>query len=306
MKANQKSRADKAVSAVLGTILMIPIIFMIISAMMVWAQDLIEQMKDFQEEQNAVVNDLEITINAMAEEHFIIWYGTFEGTSLQWDNWKNDAGDPPTTIATTTTEQYFGGTKSCKLEASAADKSSTIGKEFAWIGQDHISIEIYFTVDPEDNGANNYEEFKIFKIYQKLKGSPDEKNNIGEIRIDIDPVYDKHEADVSFYGDVGGSIDYHLIDELKDIPLYASSNCWHHMKLSVNFDKDDGSPKYESFIIDGNEYEFTDQSLDKAASILTYPVEYIKVEYGTHNPNSGSMTSSYVDDFIIRYDPTAE
>lgn len=283
MKANQKSRENSGVTAVLGTLLMLPIMLTLVTFMMFWAQDLITQIKHFQNKLNEMVDDINVVVKHLYEESFIIWNDGFEGTNLQWEH---------TGAIELSNQEYFNGIKSCKLTANLGTLN-TISKEFPWGNwedDDLICIDLRFTVDPIGD-----EDYKIFKISQKLKNTAQLKN-IGEIKIDIDPDPTIDEADISY-------IDQDGVEQviMEEVPMYASDNCWHHMTLFVDFDEQGGQPEYLSFLIDGSKHTFYNQPLYNTQTFNSNTIEYILVEYSICSDTSAA--SSYIDDFSIRYSP---
>ncbi|KAA0006288.1 MAG: hypothetical protein FE039_00005, partial [Thermoplasmata archaeon] len=246
MKANRKFKMDNhAVSSVLGTALMLPIVMMILSAMMLWADDLINKMKAFQDHLQDMadeISDLKINLTTNGEDNSIIWEDDFEGGALQWYR----VIDPPGSgyvkcNFSENTDYYYSNIKSAKIAtgSNSGDKAG-IRKPFPWSPLEIASIEIRFTISANDS-------FKYFRIYQN---GPSGEKNRADIRIDlsgekIEYLDGRNSTSETDYQDL----------EPTGVLLLADDYCWHTMKIILDFDSDaTGIPHYKDFILDGITY----------------------------------------------------
>lgn len=274
MKANQKAKKQNfAVAPVFGTLLVLPIIMLIITAMMTWAEGLIDQLKDLQDsvkKTTNIYNELSINLTHLKDMD-IIWQDGYE-CDFNCAQWKINKSNPASDIQVGTgsggEESYFNG----KLGAEIKTNSGffEIYKPFPTKNLGKISIELKFTIHPS-------EETKYINVSQNISQYD---NNSGSIRINI--------TDNKIYC-LNGSNGYKTI--ANNVPLLKDKFGWHTFVLKIDISEQ----KYIGLIFDGTEYNLENCSLKNPENPAN--VRYTKISYKTH---VNGVATSYLDDFVFR------
>jgi len=241
---------------------MLPIVFMIISAMMLWAQDLINQLKKYQAELEGMGDEIENALEFIYPELDEVEGDDFEGEFLVWDKIENggvvyfDQGEE--------FHHYKSRTKSVRLETTAAGDEAGIEKPFAWQPFDEISIEISFTIHP-------FDEYKYFGIYQD--------GNINEANVR----YDVQNNRLEYYDPNAPPAELSWPDLDDSLSLTEHEHCWHTLRIELDFDYHDDpdeDPHYSTIILDNTEYTLANNK-DLINPQTAYPGSTIWVEFKT-------------------------
>jgi outer membrane protein assembly factor BamB len=276
MKANRKYR-EQAVASVTGTMLTLPIALLIVAATMMWGNNILKQidnyeqtLKDTEVDKSQEEVDVEnITLNL---DSSIYWQDDFEGQQLQW-NKRNSY----TIVETFHNKHFYTKGHSANISTDAETPDDTvigIKKDFPWQPFRNISIEIAFTIDSN-------QEYHELSIYQD--GEKQEKN--GAIRLYTN-------GEIHIIDDSGSTLidTIFLQDTAEDNPF-----CWHTMKLLI----DCKTGKYISGSVDGKHYALEDYYLKNYIVEDDYN-DSITVEYNYSYSGGEPGATSYIDDFVFR------
>jgi len=281
MKANKKIRTNKqGVTPVIGTLLMLPVVIMIVSAMLLGSQGLFNNMDDSAEKLELMEQDMSedgIDINVLVSEGNIIGEDDFEGAQ----QWHTDYSiHSMAAFDFSHKEHYYTKGHSLEINTNGLyEEHAGIYKEFSRKNLGRICIEIVFTVDEN-------EKYKIFSIYQN-----DGINN-GTIKIDLENMeilcYDGEEEE--------------FVTVAENIILSSEEHCWHHLRLIIDFESDDNEKRahYIGLTIDDNYYTLRKYKLknadDDGISSDSLIVKFFNVKQ-SGPPND---VKSCVDDFAFR------
>jgi len=287
MKANQKTRDNtQGVTPILGTILMLPVVMMLVSAMLLWSQSLLAEMSN----SNTTLDDLEgeirenpIELDVLLSEGNIIWRDDFEGEK----QWYEEESNTLSTFDFTNSEQFYTKGHSLRITTNKSQEDyAGISKPFPKQNYGKICIEIAFTI-------SEWEKYKTFSIYEE------ETINFAAVRIDIENnkllCYDgKSEGFVSFADNL------HLIKDSFSDP--DDDHCWHHMRLFIDFESDHPSKDshYIGLTLDGNYYNLRNNKLRNSSS-NGISSDTVSVSYhNTKTHGHPGRVISFVDDFVFR------
>ncbi len=272
MKANQKAKKHNiAVAPVLGTLLVLPIIMLIITAMMTWAEGLINQLKDLQDsvrKTTNIYNELSINLSHFKDKD-IIWQDGYE-CDFDCSQWilekSNTNSNMSVGPASGGEESYFSGTLGANITTQSG--YTRIHKPFPTKNLGKVSIELKFTID-------NYETLKFLNISQN------DTFNIGSIKIDIqnNKIYCWNET---LYETIAS-----------DVPLLKDKFGWHTIVLKIDLSKSE----YMSLNFDGTEYNLDNCSLENPANEHSETARVTRISC-TNIVNSKS--TSFIDDFVFR------
>ncbi|MEF8879043.1 MAG: PQQ-binding-like beta-propeller repeat protein [Candidatus Thermoplasmatota archaeon] len=254
MKANRKSRENRGVTPVLGTLLTIPIAIMIVSATMVWANSLLDQINGFDENLDEIKPDegkIDLKELNLQLEETVFYKDDFEGEKLQWNVLQGS-------VLPYKSEYYHTRGHSAELIGECM-----MEKPFGWEPFRNVSIEIYFTLNSKD-------ETKIFNITNERNGSK------GSIK--LEKLDDWGSTQIYVWNDSSWN---HVDTD----SLYAHPNCWHHIRLKVDLN----SSKYVSFDLNGETYDLSSYGLNET-SILS---DSIKVSF-YQNSSVSSFVDDFV------------
>lgn len=277
MKANQKAKKNQtAVAPVLGTLLVLPVIMLIITAMMTWAEGLIDQLKNLQDKIRQTTEEVnQISYNlSNFKDMDIIWKDGYE-CDFNCSQWilEKTAEESKISVGPNSDGEisYFSG----KLGAEIATASgyTKIYKPFPTKNLGKISIELKFTIS-----QNNQEKTKYLNISQ----NGTDQENKGSIKIDID------NNEIMCLNDTT----YETIAD--QVPLLKDDYGWHTIILKIDLTQG----KYINLNFDETEYNLENKTLQntnnpsKNARITT-------ISY-TNCVEPSAEATSYIDDFIFR------
>ncbi|MEF8879042.1 MAG: hypothetical protein V5A64_01455 [Candidatus Thermoplasmatota archaeon] len=276
MKANQKYRQNSknGVTPVLGTLLVLPVVMLVITAMMTWAGDLINSLQSLQSQLRETSEEInKISINTSKFGYLnIVKKDSFEAENIQWNKTSNLSSSK---VKLAQFSYYTRGDEintakgqSLKIETGPGGYCG-IYKPFPDHEYGNISISAYFTVSPK-------EKQKIFNIRQN------ESKNNATIKLDLE------KQKLYVYNESGG---YKEISD--DFSICIDDKCWNHMELTVNF----SSGKYVNFILNDIEYDLGNYTLNNPSpgmDALFYNVTYLTQAKAEKN------AKSYFDDFVFR------
>ncbi len=279
MKANQKAKEHNiAVAPVLGTLLVLPIIMLIITAMMTWAEGLIDQLKDLQDsvrKTTNIYNELSINLSHFKDKD-IIWQDGYE-CDFDCSQWILDKSNPDSNMSVGPTsggeESYFTGTLGANITTESG--YTRIHKPFPTKNLGKVSIELKFTID-EYAG----ETFKFLNISQN------DTDNIGSIKIDIqnNKIYCWNESTTN------GVAKYETI--ANDVPLLKDKFGWHTIVLKIDLSKSE----YISLDFDGTEYNIDNCTIENNGN----PSANAEVTRISYTNIVRSKSTSFIDDFVFR------
>jgi len=291
VKANRKSRdSDQGVTAVVGTLLMMPIVLMIMAFMIMWGNDLVDQMKKFQDilgDMADDVDDLDRDLRILGRNKNVVWEDDFEDVRLDNYQFKNvwDIIDhnPPVADCSESRDTSFSSIHSIEIKTDIGVENG-ISKSFGGrIGANKITIELAFTID-----ASNSEEYKQITIWEKENPS-DLQMNVGRIQI-------YSNGDLKYLDDTNTdvleqNVGYLLADDLG----------WHTISLTVDFaHRKTMSPQYVSFTLNGEVFDLQNKELYSDPSVVNFDEpKSLWVEIKSF-PNVEVSATSYIDDFVLR------
>jgi len=266
LKANKKTRQKKAVTSTIGTVLMIPVVMMIITAMLLWSQNIFSELEDAKR----VVRDIraemeqdELDLDVLISEGSIVRLDDFEGTQ----QWYIQA--PGSGLDFSHSNNFY--TKGHSLEI---DTEAEINRPFSAEPFEKVCFEFRFTVDPD-------EEYKNFSIYEN------NNNNKGVISIDL-----KNNKLLV----LNGVTDTFFCFK-HNIQLNADKYCWHHIRIIVDFETEKNSKEshYVGITLNNdyyslNKYKLKNPTYDGISSSSIY------ISYKT----TDGVNPHYIDDFILR------
>ena len=287
MKANKNARENNnsGVSSVVGTVITIPIAIIVLAAVILWANNLINPVHKYRGELQDIHEKIErldfnITLNVSGTVYTddIIWMDDYEAEKLQWHSYSNNGG----TVEVNYDDNFYTKGHSIKIETPGADGDFCgIKKSFAGQTYNNASIETWFTIDTQ--GKESYKYFNI---------SQDNVYNFGSILIDI------NNNELKFLNNAGTYTTF-----ASGVNLFAHEHCWHYMRLVVDFRGDgNGDPRYISFNLDDREYgAIRNNPLNYFDSSVSQNPRCINVSYMSERSSVvGAEAVSYVDDFVFR------
>lgn len=274
MKANKKAKQKTAVAPVFGTLLVLPIIMLIITAMMTWAENLIDKLKDLQDsirETTRIYNELSVNISHFKDMD-IIWQDGYESdfNCSQWIIYKSDPYSNMSVGPGSGGEiSYFSGTLGAEITTESGYVE--IYKPFPTKNLGRVSIEFKFTI-------HQNERFKYINISQNETSN---QGNNGSIKIDIS------NNRIEF---LNGSSGY---DEIaNNVPLLKDTYGWHTFVLNIDLSKGE----YISLVLNEVEYNLKGKGLENP--LLDQSNVQVTRIYYTNQVSSSSV--SYIDDFVFR------
>jgi len=261
VKANRKAR-EKAVSGVFATVLVLPILIAIISALYMLTGSLIDKTQIPQNQTELIVEKLQNSdiVNKILEDQYF-WKDSFEGNQTQWHNITG-----PQSNTKISTEHYWKQGKSLQI-TTAAGETCGIKKPFSWRAYKQIETEISFTIDLNEK-------------YKNLSISLGNYTNNANISINITDeniAYQKENGDYQTFAN--------------DIPLHPDQHCWHNIKLTIDYEK----AEYKTLTLNEKKYDLQGILLNKPKPKTGH--ERINVQYTNY---ATQQATSNVDDFIIK------
>lgn len=272
---------NKGVAPALTLLLVIPIILTIVTAISFWSQNIVDNYDKTQDKLHEIRDDLDnFDIAEVINRTRVVYHDDFEDSeqnSAVWNIYCNSGASFIVGPGTEAEYSYYSGHLGAYIHLdSFPNNFCRIIKSFSKICRGNVSIEMAFTVDPNDT-------FKFISIYQN-----DNKNN-ATIRLDI-----KNEK--LFLYDGENDSWYNIFE---NVYLFPDKLCWHTMKLIVNFDSDSSnsySLSYVNFTLDGITYFISNHKLELDEPDVSDNPDEIFVSFTTE---SIGESETWIDDFLF-------